>query len=410
MAETNHELQLAVNMLHDPNIIKQMKKCYFNTELYQTFYRLMEGFKNEWYTPEDIKLRLRSTKIIYSPWNEEMIDDLLGMENDYMPTTHIKALQKEYVEERLAKASALGDWDEVTKQINNRMELMTEPEGSDLEGAAEEIMKDMNRGVVESLLVGNQALDDYLCGLRQGQLVVISGRPGMGKTACAINMAEDIYLNNFRQKPEITCEYFSLEMSKRELLERLLARDNKIKYWKIRKAQCTAEEKEKIRQTLEDYKKMNLKVRTQGVGNLNNIVACIKKQAIPGRYVAFVDHIGLISVDGAYSEYERITAVTNTLKQLAIELKITIVALSQLNRAVTQRDNKEPEASDLRGSGSIEQDADVIIILHADDEQLTEPIRQGIIKFAKNRAGKVGSMIYEFVPETMSTSFKRKMS
>lgn len=408
--ETNHEMMLAVNILNDPNVIKTMKKNYFNTELYRTFYKLMQGFKDEWYSPEDIKLRLRSAKLIYAPWNEDMIDNLLGMENDYAPATHIKALQKEYVEERLARASAEGNWDEVTKQIENRRELMTEPEGNDLETAANEIMADMERGKVESLLIGNQALDDYLGGLRQGQLIVMSGRPGMGKTACAINIAEDIYLNNFQTKPEITCEYFSLEMSKRELIERLLARDNKIKYWKIRKAQCSPEEKEKIRQTLEDYKKMNLKVRSQGVGNLNNIVACIKKQATPGRYVAFIDHIGLIDVDGTHGEYERITTITNTLKQLALELNITIIALSQLNRAVTQRDNKEPEASDLRGSGSIEQDADVVIILHADDEQLTESTRKGIIKFAKNRAGKVGSMIYEFVPETMSTSFKRKMS
>lgn len=406
--EQNHELLLAVNILHDPRILRGWKKNYFNTPYYRKFFDLIRSLGDEWYTPEDVKLRLAATKLAFKPWTPEEIDMLASMEPDNMPATHLKALQKEFVEKRMAEAFAQGNYDEVMKQVENRKELMTEPEGNDLEGAANEIISDLERGEVESLSVGNDDLDEYLGGLRKGQVMVISGRPGMGKTALAINLAEDIYCANVKNKPEIMCEYFSLEMSKRELVERLLSRDTKTKYWKIRKGKCSDEEVKKVKNTLEGYKKIGLKVRSQGVGSLENVISCIRKQAIPGRYVAFIDHIGLLSVNGTHNEYERVSRVTNEMKQLALELNITIVLLAQLSRAAAQRDSKEPEMSDLRGSGSIEQDADIILMLHADDEALEQPIRRGIAKFTKNRAGKVGKMLYEFTPEVMDTRIKKK--
>ena len=272
---------------------------------------------------------------------------------------------------------------------------------------------------------GLKDLDDRLGGLHKSDLVIIAGRPSMGKTALATNIAF-----NAAKKIQISGEkssiaFFSLEMSSEQLSTRILAEQSRIKSNDIRRGKISEEQFDKFIETSKDISELPLYIDETPaitIAALSNRARRIKR--LYGLDMVVIDYIQLMkSTNSNNGRVQEISEITQGLKALAKELAVPVVALSQLSRAVEQRDDKKPQLSDLRESGSIEQDADVVMFVYREAYYLQgrEP-RPATVEHAewqakmnevshlaeliiqKQRHGPTGNVMLEF--EAMFTKFK----
>ena len=273
---------------------------------------------------------------------------------------------------------------------------------------------------------GLRDLDDRLGGLHQSDLIIIAGRPSMGKTSLATNIA----FNAAKKLQEIgkksTVAFFSLEMSSEQLSTRILAEQSRIRSNDIRRGRISDEQFDKFLETSKDISELPLYIDETpaiSIAAMSNRARRIKR--LFGLDMIIVDYIQLmkgtsINKDGRVQE---ISQITQGLKAIAKELSIPVVALSQLSRQVEQRDDHKPQLSDLRESGSIEQDADVVMFVYREGYYLQrkEP-REATVEHAewqakmnevahlaeiiigKQRHGPVGKVLLEF--EEQFTKFK----
>ncbi|MDD4689047.1 MAG: DnaB-like helicase C-terminal domain-containing protein [Eubacteriales bacterium] len=221
---------------------------------------------------------------------------------------------------------------------------------------------------------GLSSLDDKIIGLFNGQLVIIAGRPKMGKSTFAIQLIKNI-------KQHIL--FFSMEMKRTEIYSKILSSECDVDSWKIELNKLNDFERIKVLNSHNEIKeKINITVFDTAF-NISKLKATIKKFYKAKKPVAiFIDYLQLITGGNSESQVLRIASITRDLKLLAMELNIPIVLLSQLSRE-SEKQNRRPIMSDLRDSGSIEQDADIIIFVHEEDGQ-TEII------VGANRKGKSG--------------------
>ena len=276
---------------------------------------------------------------------------------------------------------------------------------------------------------GLRDLDDRLGGLHNSDLVIIAGRPGMGKTALATNIAFHAAqkLQDSGRKSSIA--FFSLEMSSEQLSTRILAEQSRIKSNDIRRGRISDEQFDKFIETSKNISELPLYIDETpaiSIAAMSNRARRIKR--LYGLDMIVVDYIQLMSGslnnrnDGRVQE---ISQITQGLKAIAKELSIPVIALSQLSRQVEQRDNHKPLLSDLRESGSIEQDADVVMFVYRESYYLENKEPQAAtvehaewqakmneistlaqIIIAKQRHGPTGNIEVEF--EAMFTKFKDK--
>jgi replicative DNA helicase len=215
------------------------------------------------------------------------------------------------------------------------------------------------------------SLDDILIGLFDGQLITVAGRPGEGKTTLALQLCLNI---NY---PKML---FSGEMSRVELYGKLLSSQAEVESWKIEAKRMDESEMKRVFHAHDEFKKhSNIKIY-DGRFSFRNIKNTIKKEA-KRQKLFIIDYLQIISGGQGNTEDLRLSSITRELKELAREIKKPIIMLSQLNRE-SEKQDREPVKSDLRGSGAIEQDSDVIIFTH-----------KGYLILAKNRKGKTGSII-----------------
>ena len=272
---------------------------------------------------------------------------------------------------------------------------------------------------------GLKDLDDRLGGMHKSDLIIIAGRPSMGKTALATNIAFHA-AKNIHEKGEKSCiAFFSLEMSSEQLSTRILAEQSRIKSNDIRRGKISEEQFDKFIETSKNISDLPLYIDETpaiSIAALSNRARRIKR--VHGLDMIVIDYIQLMKgtnfKDGRVQE---ISEITQGLKALAKELSVPVLALSQLSRAVEQRDDKKPLLSDLRESGSIEQDADVVMFVYRESYYLKnkEP-RPATVEHAewqakmneishlaellilKQRHGPTGTIMLEF--EEMFTKFK----
>ena len=273
---------------------------------------------------------------------------------------------------------------------------------------------------------GLRDLDDRLGGLHQSDLIIIAGRPGMGKTALATNIAF-----NAAQKIQISGKkssiaFFSLEMSSEQLSTRILAEQSRIKSNDIRRGRISDEQFDKFLETSKNISELPLYIDETpaiSIAALSNRARRIKR--LFGLDMIIVDYIQLMkgTFNNKDGRVQEISEITQGLKAIAKELSIPVVALSQLSRAVEQRDDKKPQLSDLRESGSIEQDADVVMFVyrqsyylkskeprpatveHAEwQAKMNEVSHLAELIISKQRHGPTGNITLEF--EEMFTKFK----
>jgi len=199
-------------------------------------------------------------------------------------------------------------------------------------------------------------------GFGEGDLIIIAARPSMGKTGLALNIA----LNVLKQDKGVAI--FSLEMPAEQLMLRMLSAAGKIPLQDIRRGNLSDEEWSKLSEIADYFSSRALFVDDEGNINIHTIRAKLRKLKVqnPELSLAIIDYLQLISSDQR-ERHLAIAEISRSLKLLARELQIPIIALSQLNRALESRPNKRPMLSDLRESGAIEQDADIIMFIYRDD-------------------------------------------
>lgn len=219
-------------------------------------------------------------------------------------------------------------------------------------------------GRIDGLETGIESLDAKLLGLKPGQLVVIAGRPKMGKTTLAMNIADNAAVKHGKQ-----VLVYSLEMSVSQLVDKSLSSLGMIPYQALRDGTATTSHGTQLGKTASKIKASGLTLYDRRGATINRIRASARRHKLRhGLDLVVVDHIGLVDVDDARaSAVQRVSEVTRQLKLLAQELGVPVLAMSQLNRQLEQRPNKRPIPSDLRDSGSIEQDADTIVFVYRDE-------------------------------------------
>ena len=269
-------------------------------------------------------------------------------------------------------------------------------------------------------------LDDRLGGLHNQDLVIIAGRPSMGKTALATNIAFHAAKNIQDKNLKSSIAFFSLEMSSEQLSTRILSEQSKIKSNDIRRGKVSEEQLQKFVETSKNISELPLYIDETpaiSIAALSNRARRIKR--LFGLDLVVVDYIQLMRATNLRNEgrVQEISEITQGLKGLAKELNVPVLALSQLSRAVEQRDDKKPLLSDLRESGSIEQDADVVMFVyreayylekkepspatveHADwQNKMDEVSNLAEILIGKQRHGPTGNVKVEF--ESIFTKFK----
>lgn len=253
---------------------------------------------------------------------------------------------------------------------------------------------------ITGISTGFMDLDYKTSGLQRSDMILIAARPSMGKTALVLNIAQ--YMA-FRKNLPVAI--FSLEMSKEQLMNRLLAMESTVNSQNIRTGKLTDDEWSKIIQSLTEMSESNMIIDdTPGIPLADMRSRARKYKLDHDIQAIFIDYLQLMVAGGGKKSENRqqeISDISRALKSLARELNIPVVALSQLNRSVEQRDDHRPMLSDLRESGAIEQDADVVMFIYRDDyyNKDTEEKNVAEIIIAKQRNGPVGTVKMIWLPE-----------
>ncbi|MEK7149976.1 MAG: replicative DNA helicase [Patescibacteria group bacterium] len=240
---------------------------------------------------------------------------------------------------------------------------------------------------------GFRELDNKLAGLQKSDLIILAARPSMGKTSLALDIARQAAIQH-----NVPVAIFSLEMSSQQLVDRMLAAESKVDAWKLRTGKLTLDsEFEKIRNSLDPLSKAPIFVDDQPANNIlkmRSIVRRLKNEKKLG--LVIIDYLQLMvptNSRNSDSTVQQVTEISRSLKHLAREFDIPVLALSQLSREVEKRGGR-PRLSDLRDSGSIEQDADVVMFIHREDKYKEDSDKPNIaeILIEKHRNGPTGKV------------------
>ncbi len=241
-------------------------------------------------------------------------------------------------------------------------------------------------GKFRGIETGFTDLDFLLSGLQPSNLVVLAARPGQGKTAFVINIAQHITVNS-----KLPVGVFSLEMSKEELVDRLLISQSDIDAWKLKTGRLNEDDFDKLSTAMGELADAPIYIDdTPGISIAEIRTKARRLQIETGLKLIIVDYLQLVNPGKRFeNRVQEVSYVSQNLKNLARELKVPVIAVSQLSRAVEHRGERKPQLADLRESGAIEQDADVVMFLYTKDEEFS-PQRIVSINIAKHRNGPVG--------------------
>ena len=310
------------------------------------------------------------------------------------------------VEQGYDSATATQDLiDEAQQQFANLGRLNQGSDFKQIDHVIVDFIKNVERlsqsqGDVTGLTTGFTALDKMTSGLQKNDLIIVAARPAMGKTAFALNVAQNVAkLNN------ANVAIFSLEMGADQLVSRLISAEGRIEAYRLKTG------------TLEGQDWRSLKIATEVLSNLGIYLddtpgirvgelraKCRQLHQQKGLSMVMIDYLQLLSGSKANSgnRQQEVSEISRTLKEMARELEIPVIALSQLSRQVESREDKRPMMSDLRESGSIEQDADIVTFLYREDyykKDMSENDNIVEVIFGKHRSGAVGTIKLAFRKE-----------
>ncbi len=238
----------------------------------------------------------------------------------------------------------------------------------------------------DSVRLGFPELDGALCGLHPGEMVVLAARPGAGKTTFGLQAVLNV------AKSDIETLMVSLEMTREELAQRVLANLARVDSSRIRDRTVSEADQESMTAAVREVKKLPLHLECPVGLNMASLRTMVRQYATKGVKFVVVDYMGLIRGEAKMSAYERMSMLSTASKQMAMEFKVAVLMVAQLNREVEKRGDARPRMSDLRDSGQIEQDADAIVMLWnppegRDAAPVVVSSREVIASITKNRHG-----------------------
>jgi len=298
---------------------------------------------------------------------EDMVNVAFDAPVDFTPRTQIEDAERQLYE--LAESGRYdGGFQRFSQALTTAVDM-----------AAKAFQRD---GSLSGIATGLRDLDTKMGGLQASDLIIVAGRPGMGKTALATNIAYNIArAHRAEVQPDGTMKsvnggivgFFSCEMSAEQLATRILAEQTSIASSMIRRGGISEADFEKIRDYSIELQSLPLYVDETGGLSISQLTARARRlKRQKGLDMIVIDYIQLLQGSGKKSDnrVQEVTEITTNLKALAKELNVPIIALSQLSRQVENRDDKRPQLADLRESGSIEQDADVVIFVYREEYYL----------------------------------------
>lgn len=278
------------------------------------------------------------------------------------------------------------------------------PLKKELDSAFERIDKiHSKKGILRGVTTGFSKLDDMLAGLQAGDFILLAARPSLGKTSLSLDIARS------SAKAGNVVGIFSLEMSKEQLVDRLIAAEAGLSMWKLRTGKLSTEEEFiRIREAMARLSEMQIYIDDTPSASVLHMRAMARRlQAEKGLDLLIIDYLQLVQpTSSSDSMVQQVTEISRSLKALAKELNVPVLALSQLSRAVEHRPDQRPRLSDLRESGSLEQDSDVVLFIYREDKVRPNTPRQNIadIIIAKHRNGPIGKVELYFNEDLVSFS------
>ena len=331
---------------------------------------------------------------------KHLVDIQSGFVTSASIESDVKSLHKLYAQRNLEVSMDVYKQYPKKQELANLSEAIAELEKIDeaeddgkLENAIEELQDRLASGKPTGIK-SFEKLDNLLAGgLYGSMLFTIGARPSVGKTAYAVNLARQIV----SEDPEVQVDFFTLEMNKREMLNRFISAVANVDSQKLKNPNDDLDLvfTEQVSAGINWVRTHKIRIYDR-VLTLGGILSVIKKNAAkakPDKYVAIIDYIGLVKVNGRQDRWLQVGKITRELKIIANEYNIPVIALAQLNRGVESRQNKEPLLSDLRESWSIEQDSNVVAFLYRPDDENRELVKLSI---RKNREGSLGDISYYF--------------
>lgn len=318
-----------------------------------------------------------------------LLRQLIAASNDILREAYAPHEQADLIVDRAEKKI----FEIAEKKISNSAQHLGE--------VAMEVYQMLEEKDRRGLETGFFELDEMLNGLQNGEMIIVAARPSMGKTAFAMNIIEHISADN-----KIPTAVFSLEMSKQQLAQRLLCSRGQIDAQKVRRGMLQNHEYQHLALMAAELSKAPVWVDdSPGLTILDLRAKARRLKAKHDVKCIMIDYMQLMDNPGVESRQQQISEISRGIKAVARELNIPVICLSQLNRASEGRDGHRPRMSDLRESGSIEQDADVIALLHREDYyRMSEPdfVADNIaeIIIAKQRNGPTGTMKLTFLNKT----------
>lgn len=427
------------SILMDPNILEdvleEVRYSDFYLEKHKIIFKTIEQLFSAAQPVDTVTLidKLRNLGILEKVGGEETLIHLAQV----VPTTanimyYANIVKEKALLRNLIKASSeivesvrtVGDAKEILEFAEKRIFSIAEARAtrtyeslsSIVPNVVDQVVELKNKyrrgelGLVTGIPTGFSSLDSITSGFHKSDLIIIAARPSMGKSSFALNLATNMSL-----KHNVGVAIFSLEMSKEQLANRIICYQSRVDLQKVRTGQISDDEWSMITQVAGDLTDSSLILDDEPGLDSRSLRA--KARRIKREYdiqVLIIDYLQLMSGKSGNNEnrQQEISEISRSLKLLARELNITVIALSQLSRAVEQREDKRPRLSDLRESGAIEQDADLVMFLYRDsyykrrgegDEKLVlNEVHESELIIGKQRNGPVGTVKFMFNPRLAS--------
>jgi replicative DNA helicase len=254
-----------------------------------------------------------------------------------------------------------------------------------------------NKGEISGIKTGFDDMDNLCCGLQPGDLVIMAGRPAMGKTSLGMTIAHNVAL-----KSNLPVAVFSLEMSRAQLVQRILCAEAMVDQQKVRSGYLDEDDWRRLVEAAGKLSKATLFIDDSAGLSVRELKAKARNlKAEKGLGLIVIDYLQLLSGSSRENRQQEISEISRSLKGMAKDLEVPVIALAQLSRAVEQRQEKRPIMSDLRESGSLEQDADVVMFIYREEYYRPDTEKKGIAEIivAKQRNGPTGIVELAFLKE-----------
>ena len=403
-------------MMLNADAIMVCSELLTSDEFYQQQYgiifdALVEMYK-DWVGADLVTLqnKLREKEVTPELYSVEYLGELLAS----VPTSANVKFYAEIVHEKAVLRRLIRVSEQVTKDCymdsqplediledteKSVFDVIQQRGGSEFEPIRDVVLRTLDsiekaakqKGNITGLETGFRDLDAKTAGLQKSDLILIAARPAMGKTAFVLNIAEYVALHS-----NSTIALFSLEMSKEQLVKRMLAMNSMVDSQKIRTGDLEDDDWDKLVGSVRKIGNSNLVIDdTSGITASELRSKCRKLKIEQGLDLVIIDYLQLMTGAGkrkSDSRQQEISDISRSLKVMARELNVPVIALSQLSRAVESRPDKRPMLSDLRESGAIEQDADIVMFIYRDEYYNPDSEKKGVAEVivAKQRSGPTG--------------------